>query len=691
MRKSVSLARYLGIGNLALILAPLFLSAAWSLWTFDGIMRQSFMTMNSLSSTAVASRFDEFFARPEEALARVVSILEHPSLYDRRRLGDYLADTLAAYPFIDRIQVMGPDDRVVATAPADPNLIGISRAGERVFEEVKRSTDIRWSPSYISTEHNQPAITFGIRSGAYTVLCDLNLAWMGDFAAKLRTISAPAVEIRITDENGIFLSHPDMTKVQQREQQPEFNLVRFHSGMRNAFVLKEDRMIWLTSVARISGPDWYVLVLYPESSFFASLWRLYIELAIISLAAALLGLFIWRRRFRRIGRVLASISLEAERISRGRYEELKEFGEGFKEFEQVGESLDVMIARIKRREEVLRDRERNFREILETIGLAAVSVDQEGRIIFVNAFLLAISGYAMDELIGKTVRLFLPNEESLATCPFSRMLRGERLPPSVQCLWKMKSGEERLLEWSLAVNMDAAGATAGITGIGVDVTEKARQRTALEASLQEKEILLKEVHHRVKNNLQIVTSLLSLQDEEAADEKLSRYLAEARSRIRSIALVHESLYGSENLGDLDFGLYSENLARELLGDDPSMPIDLRVRREPLMLSIIEAIPCGLILNEALTNIRKYAFPQGWTGERIVELEVAYGEDGKARIRLRDTGVGLPAGYDASTAESLGLTIMRLLAAQIGGSMELRSESGTVVELEFPAPEPRSDS
>ncbi|HUW42124.1 MAG TPA: histidine kinase dimerization/phosphoacceptor domain -containing protein [Rectinemataceae bacterium] len=688
MRKSVSLARYIGVGNLALMLSPLLILAGWNILSFDGIMRQSFAAVNALSAAAISSRFDEFFARPKDVLARVLTIVEHPSLYAKNRLGDYLEETLANYPFVDRIQVMGADDRVIACAPRTPSLIGISRAGERVYEEVKRSEEIRWSPSYISTEHNEPAITFGIHAGGYTVLCDLNLSWIGSFAARLTSISSQAVEVRVTDENGIFLANPEKGKVRQRERQKDFALVRLHGRTRDIFVLREDRTTWLASVARVSGPAWYVLVLYPESNFFASLRRLYIEVAVLSIAAGLLGFFIWRLRFRRIGRALEGISLEAERISRGSYRELEEFGEGFREFERVGRSLDSMIAGIRSRESVLRDRERGFREILEKIGLAAIGVDQDGRIVFVNTFLLEVSGYAAAEIIGKTLRIFLPDDESLATCPFTRMLRGDRLSPSVQCLWRMKSGEERLMEWNLAVNLDAAGALAGVTGIGVDVTEKTRQRAALEASLQEKEILLKEIHHRVKNNLQIVTSLLSLQDEERADEKLSGYLAEARSRINSIALVHESLYGSENLGDLDFGQYADDLARELLGDEFPVPVDLRVRSSPLMLSLIEAIPCGLILNEALTNIRKYAFPPGWEGERIVELEVAEGEDGKARIRLRDNGVGLPPLFDASTADSLGLTIMRLLAAQIGGSIELRSEAGTLVELEFPKPQRR---
>jgi two-component sensor histidine kinase/CheY-like chemotaxis protein len=205
----------------------------------------------------------------------------------------------------------------------------------------------------------------------------------------------------------------------------------------------------------------------------------------------------------------------------------------------------------------------------------------------------------------------------------------------------------------------------------------------LRASLHEKELLLKEVHHRVKNNLQIICSLLSMQSDAVQDPLLASALWESQKRIHSMALIHEMLYGSSNLSDLDFGTYTQVLAAEIsssYGMDADR-IRLILELEPIPFDIDHAIPCGLILNELLSNAFKYAFPDGRKGEIRVLL---HQREGCITLAVKDNGVGLPPGQSAIEKKSLGLRIVNILARQLRGKLEITSNPGASFDLKFDA-------
>ncbi len=202
----------------------------------------------------------------------------------------------------------------------------------------------------------------------------------------------------------------------------------------------------------------------------------------------------------------------------------------------------------------------------------------------------------------------------------------------------------------------------------------------LKLSLYEKEILLKEVHHRVKNNLQIISSLLSIQSQNVKDESALTMFQDSRDRVRSMALIHEKLYQSKNFVNINFGDYVESLATELLslyaGRDE---IELDINTNNIMLSIDQAIPCGLILNELLTNSMKYAFPDGSAGRISVELTEA---NGFIEILVSDNGVGIPPGVDRDNSATLGLRLINILTGQLEGTVEHRDTDGTSYFFRF---------
>lgn len=216
-----------------------------------------------------------------------------------------------------------------------------------------------------------------------------------------------------------------------------------------------------------------------------------------------------------------------------------------------------------------------------------------------------------------------------------------------------------------------------------------RAEGELRASLHEKEVLLKEIHHRVKNNLQIVSSLLSLQARDVTDPTLLDLLAESRARILSMALVHEDLYQSGNLASVDFRHYIEKLvARTDASSAGASGVRIECDLDELSLSIDRAVPLGLACNELLTNALKHAFPPeraGGPNTVRVTLRVA---DGMAELTVRDNGRGLPGGFDPAAGGTLGMELVWSLAGQLRGTAEAENDGGAVFTLRFPVVPPR---
>lgn len=212
--------------------------------------------------------------------------------------------------------------------------------------------------------------------------------------------------------------------------------------------------------------------------------------------------------------------------------------------------------------------------------------------------------------------------------------------------------------------------------------QKAQQE--VRRSLEEKEVLLKEVHHRVKNNLQIISSLLSLQLGRVEDAAIVQLLRESQNRIRSMALIHERLYRSGDISRIDFGTYVHNLTSYLVRSYPSTrsTTKIRITIEGVLLGVDLAIPCGLIVNELVSNSLLHAFPDGREGEVDVEMST---NESVARLTVRDNGIGLPKGFNIRNATTLGLQLIETLVDQIDGVIEVDGTPGTSISVVFKTP------
>lgn len=243
-------------------------------------------------------------------------------------------------------------------------------------------------------------------------------------------------------------------------------------------------------------------------------------------------------------------------------------------------------------------------------------------------------------------------------------------------------GKPKCWETVITPIMDAQGQPEKLLAISRDITERKQVEAQIKASLTEKEVLLKEIHHRVKNNLQIISSLLNLQSSSIEDARIVEILKTCGNRVFSMALVHEQLYQSSNLAQLDFATYIEDLASNLLSSYNINPdaIKLNIKVEKFFIDVDTAIPSGLIVTELVTNALKYAFPIGMAGEIKINFQA---EHQQLTLNISDDGVGFPEDFDWKNTDSLGLQIVDALTDQLQGSIELNQSNGTDFKIKIP--------
>lgn len=261
---------------------------------------------------------------------------------------------------------------------------------------------------------------------------------------------------------------------------------------------------------------------------------------------------------------------------------------------------------------------------------------------------------------------------------YSNALSGE--PQEFEGVLINTKGQEVWVETFLSpIKVEGRGISE-ISCLAHEVTEKKLALRKLRKSLREKEVLLQEVHHRVKNNLQVISSILNLQSANIEEPKMLDMLKGSQNRIRSMSYIHESLYQNKDLSHIDLSDYVLGLARNLIHSYATdKKIELNTKLSEVQLNLDQAIPCGLLMNELITNALKYAYPKG--GEGVIFIEVCE-VDRKAVIRVGDSGVGMPNATDISNTPSLGLQLVATLIEQLEGSVELEQKRGTNYLITF---------
>jgi two-component sensor histidine kinase len=236
----------------------------------------------------------------------------------------------------------------------------------------------------------------------------------------------------------------------------------------------------------------------------------------------------------------------------------------------------------------------------------------------------------------------------------------------------------------LAVQLEVQRAHDEMEQRVIDRTARlASANEAIKTSLHEKEVMLKEIHHRVKNNMQVISSLLNLQRDYLRDDHDRMLFDESQSRVRSMSLIHEKLYQSKSLARIDFGEYVGDLAKAIFRTHRKPGVALDVDAPGIYFGVDTAIPCGLIVNEVISNSMKYAFPDGRTGTVFAHARRI--DPQHCSLRVGDDGIGLPPAVDIENTKTLGLQLVYMLSQQLGATIALHRDNGTVFELTIPLP------
>jgi len=360
-----------------------------------------------------------------------------------------------------------------------------------------------------------------------------------------------------------------------------------------------------------------------------------------------------------------------------------------------GEPAELVIVRDitdrKRAEEALRESEEKFRNFVETSADLVFRLSKTGYIEYVSPSVEELYGYFPDELIGKHLGTTTPAKEvPRALKALKRVLGGKTLN-NFEINQTSKSGHIIPMEIN-AVPVKKEGKIVGLQGIMRDITAHKKAEEQIKSALREKEILLKEIHHRVKNNLQTISSLLSLQSGYIKDKQALKVFKNSQERVRAMALIHEKLYQSGDLAKIDFAGYVQSLVRYLF-DSVSLKseqVQLKIQIEDVVLDINTSMPLGLIINELVANSFKHAFP----GNRKGELQVYLGKseddeneneseyDYDYTLIVRDNGIGFPEDLDFRSSDTLGILLVGTLVKQLHGVIDLERKNGTTFTIKF---------
>jgi PAS domain S-box-containing protein len=342
----------------------------------------------------------------------------------------------------------------------------------------------------------------------------------------------------------------------------------------------------------------------------------------------------------------------------------------------------AQLAAATKETEIVRGR---FAAIVESSDDAIASFDLQGRVLTWNRGAERLYGYSAEEMVGHEISEFLPEGRRDETQVLLAGVRGGESIEKMETVRRRKDGT--LVDVSLTASpIQADGRVIAMATIGRDISAEKQADRQLRHSLREKEALLKEVHHRVKNNLQVISSLLSMQSRKLPDGPTRNALQESQGRVKAIALFHEKVYRSPQLGAVSVRDYAKDIIDGVLREfNATGRIAGRVEGDDVRLGVDLAVPCGLLLNELISNALKHAFPDDRPGSLSVDVRH---DAGRVRLTIEDDGVGMPIDLEARKNKSMGLQLVESLVMQLGGQVGFAATGlpTTRVVVEFAAGE-----
>jgi PAS domain S-box-containing protein len=351
--------------------------------------------------------------------------------------------------------------------------------------------------------------------------------------------------------------------------------------------------------------------------------------------------------------------------------------------DEKGEALYLLgvsenISELKKINETLKVSEERYRSLVENSPIIIMTTDKDEKIQFIN---FSGGNRPTSDIIGKSVYDFVSNDYHKVVKEAHKKVFSTKKIVTYETEGFNIDGSKIWFQTHVGPMM-MGDEVIGLTLFTRDISERIINEEKIKKSLKEKEILLQEVHHRVKNNLQIISSILNLQTRSINDDKILELIKETRYRIMSMSFIHDLLYQTKDFTNIDFAKYLENITSHIMNTyNLNKNISLNLNIESIFLNLDNAIPCGLIVNELITNAFKYAFPNDKKGEINVTLKLI---DGQVRLSVADNGIGIKKEVNYQTSESLGFQLINSLVSQIDAKLIYDNKIGTQFTLYFKA-------
>jgi PAS domain S-box-containing protein len=349
--------------------------------------------------------------------------------------------------------------------------------------------------------------------------------------------------------------------------------------------------------------------------------------------------------------------------------------------------LKKLVPTIRRAIEEVKEKKRRhlaenrFGNLIEAAQDMILTLSSAGRIVSLNKAFETITGLDRNDWIGKDyTSLIHPEDKISASEKFKSSVNG-MVPESYEVRF-LNSAGSYLVGEILTTPVIPGGNEVEILGIVRDITERKKNDEIIKRSLMEKELLLKEIHHRVKNNLQIISSLIKMQSQNFKNAEIQEVFRETQNRVMSMSYIHQSFYQSGDLTEINFDIYIQKLVNNLFNiyDTNPVLINFEIDTKGISMGVDTAIPCGLMINEMVSNSLKHAFVKGNRGSISITLDE---KDGVCILNIKDNGRGIPDSVQLGKSTSLGMVLITMLCDQIDGSISLKREGGTEYEVRFP--------
>jgi len=436
------------------------------------------------------------------------------------------------------------------------------------------------------------------------------------------------------------------------------------------------------------GLRWNVLVIIPEQDYMSAFYRastLGIVFFLIFLLITLISSYFITRQITKpivlLSNLVSDFSMEGN--SKSTWFVDSKILERSDEIGSLAKSFSEMKFRLESTFLDLKNSKKEYKDLVENINSIIMRVRPDGTITYCNPFGLNFYGYTKEELIGSTVQQTVlktndPNDINILEKIFNQDIK----------YWNgtnknvTSEGKEVWILWANTMLMDNDGEIIELLSIGQDFTSRKAAETKLNASLDEKSILLKEIHHRVKNNLQIITSLINLQLAEIENGIVQDTLESLQSRIQSMSLVHEMLYSTDSFTQIDFHDYLNQIIATISAtfNNIENPIKISLTGDIIFLDIERSTTCGLIVNEILINAFKHAFPDQKNCR--INIELRKDNMGLVSIFIQDNGTGISDLKKSDGTQGMGSLLVEALTEQIGGDFKISKNNGTHISLTF---------